>query len=241
MEGEWVFSWQSAERFAPYLTAEDRNLGINKALVLYEWNINASLSLLRDIAHFEIALRNHYDATFQRYWNGDRHWLLSDDSPVRTPLIRTRKKIDGNKKLKIKSDVNFKNRKSIEIAIKKIGQNQATPGKIIAELTFGFWASLTADTRNDTVWIPYLHHAFPAGTNRKVIDSNINTINTIRNRIAHHEPLYKISSNHEDGINYLRSIHNKLLSIFRLIAPDAADYTSTTSTFAQRLEIHPLM
>ena len=125
MEGEWVFSWQSAERFAPYLTAEDRNLGINKALVLYEWNINASLSLLRDIAHFEIALRNHYDATFQRYWNGDRHWLLSDDSPVRTPLIRTRKKIDGNKKLKIKSDVNFKNRKSIEIAIKK---NWTKPG-----------------------------------------------------------------------------------------------------------------
>ena len=43
-------------------------------------------SIMREIAHFEVALRNAYDRVMLEHWEGD--WLLDDSSPARMPLIR---------------------------------------------------------------------------------------------------------------------------------------------------------
>lgn len=45
---------------------------------------------MRDIAHFEVALRNSYDRVMRERWEGE-HWLLDEGSPVLGPIVRTNK------------------------------------------------------------------------------------------------------------------------------------------------------
>ena len=63
-----------AERFEPYLAACDGDAG--RALDLYEWNAALAQVVMREICHFEIALRNAYDRVMRERWEGD--WLLDD-------------------------------------------------------------------------------------------------------------------------------------------------------------------
>ena len=77
----WAERWLSAERLAPYLEAGNDDLDV--ALKLYRWNAELGQVLLRDISHFEVALRNAYDAVMRECWQGDAHWLLDDESPAR--------------------------------------------------------------------------------------------------------------------------------------------------------------
>jgi hypothetical protein len=82
---------------------------------------------MRDIAHFEVALRNAYDIVFSGRWTDPEHWLLSPSSPVVIPIWRIR--ADGSG-LKRGTDVNYLNRKSVDSAIKRCGGVKATPGKV---------------------------------------------------------------------------------------------------------------
>ena len=68
---EWAERWLSLERLAPYLAACGGDIG--RALELYEWNISLGQVLMRDISHFEVALRNSYDRALREYWDGGVH------------------------------------------------------------------------------------------------------------------------------------------------------------------------
>ncbi|NHM13599.1 hypothetical protein [Xiamenia xianingshaonis] len=72
----WAERWLSAERFAPYLA--DCGGDVEQALSLYEWNVLLGQVLMRDISHFEVALRNAYDRVMRNFWDGGAHWLLDD-------------------------------------------------------------------------------------------------------------------------------------------------------------------
>lgn len=67
----------------------------------------------------------------------------------------------------------------------------APPGKVIAELMFGFWRYLSTTAHHHPLWIPYLHNAFTPGTHRKAVDGPVDHLHRLRNRIAHHEPLLR--------------------------------------------------
>jgi len=36
-----------------------------------------------------------------------------------------------------------------------------TPGRVVAELSFGFWIGLVGKQYDHTLWVPHLHRAFP--------------------------------------------------------------------------------
>ncbi|MGL4304673.1 MAG: Abi family protein [Mycobacteriaceae bacterium] len=184
---DWIDEWLGASRFAPYLTkaSGDRQLGVE----LYEWNSALGVALMHDISHFEVAMRNAYDAAISAHWKKPVHWLLSPDSPVVLPIWRVRE-VDKTTGLRRGADVNYLNRKSVDSAINKSGKGNAQPGKVIAELSFGFWSHLTSNASEKVLWLPYIYHSYPAGTNRKAVDQAISRINTLRNRIAHHEPIF---------------------------------------------------
>jgi hypothetical protein len=75
-------------------------------------------------------------------------------------------------------------------AIKDAGGPTASPGKVVAELTFGFWSNLAARGYHWSLWQPCLHRAFPAARlARPLIHTRLEAIRTLRNRIAHHEPV----------------------------------------------------
>lgn len=171
---------------------------------------------MRDISHFEVALRNAYDTTFNQYWQGTDHWLLDHHSPVRAEIIRK------------KRNVNEHNQKSILTAINRVRtkrNGEILPGKVIAELTLGFWASLTDKSREKTIWVPYLHHAFPMGPDRTDLDRRIGEINTVRNRLAHHEPLFDCAN----PAHEIPAIQANILEILDLLIPELACYVESHS------------
>lgn len=230
MDDDWVSAWLGAPRFHRYVEACDGHH--TTALQLYEWNVVLGQALMRDIAHFEIALRNAYDATMCDVWPGPSHWLLDPESPAVTPIWRVRKGTNGFKR---GTDVNFKNRKSVDDAIRKCGNANATPGKVIAELSFGFWSHLTTASHEKSLWVPYLHQAYPAGTNRANVDRIIDNLNRVRNRIAHHEPLF----NARPELSPSRT-RQGILDILDLIAPRVGLHIAQTSTVQAVMRENPL-
>ena len=76
-------------------------------------------------------------------------------------------------------------------------------------------------THEKTVWVPFLHRAYPPGTNRKRdVDSRVATLNRLRNRVAHHEPLI--------GENLPREAA-KVSALAGLLDPELGAYVAATS------------
>ena len=59
MSDAWIDAWLGSPRFQKYVDSCEGDR--SRALALYEWNVTLAQALMRDIAHFEIALRNAYD------------------------------------------------------------------------------------------------------------------------------------------------------------------------------------
>jgi hypothetical protein len=71
------------------------------------------------------------------------------------------------------------------------------PGRIVAELSFGFWERLlTRGPRGKlnyemALWRPALHRAFPNSRRlRADVHKSLPGLRDLRNRIAHHEPIF---------------------------------------------------
>ena len=75
--------------------------------------------------------------------------------------------------------------------------NQRTTGKVIPELKFAFWQSIFTSRHDQRFWNPYLTDLFPnmntsvsIQDRRKLIYDELEQIRRLRNRIAHHEPIF---------------------------------------------------
>ena len=203
----WVLEWLSSPRLQTYLDASGTNL--QRALRLYEWNINLGQTLMKDIAFFEVALRNAYNREIDSRWDGTRHWLFDDDSPVNIPIPRHNR---AGKSF----DANALNRTSIRNATPSRTET-IQPDKMIANPPLGFWAHLTDKAHERILWIPYLHHAWPSGTNRADLNAKIRLINECRNRIAHHEPLF----HNADGTRNPAVVDGLVVDLFHELLPQA--------------------
>lgn len=201
-DGPWVDIWLSPARLSRYLTATggDRQ----RALALYEWNTQVSAALQRDLAHLEMALRNGYATALDAHWSGPGHWT-SATNVLFAPLWRTKKSGPV--------DVNEKSRKALMRAVHDAGGSAAPPGKIIAQLMLGFWRYLSSSAHEKTLWVPYLHHAFPPGVDRaRDVDAPISRLHDLRNRVAHHEPLLQANllARMADLLNVAGLLHAEL-------------------------------
>lgn len=181
---------------------------------------------MRDIAHVEVAVRNAYDHTMRQHWRGARHWLLDPASPVQTPLWRTRR---GRR-----ADLNSRNRASISDAVARCGGASAKPDAVIAELSFGFWRHCTDPAHEKSLWVPYLHRAWPRKTDRAMLDRSLATINTARNRASHHEPLFDARPGRD-----LIAAHSETLRLLDLLLPELAAYVRDTTTLPAALAERP--
>jgi hypothetical protein len=78
--------------------------------------------------------------------------------------------------------------KMIDKARRSVG-TPAPVGKLIAELPFGFWPFLISGQFHG-LWSISTHRAFPyARIPRPHVHRRLETIQRLRNRIAHHEPI----------------------------------------------------
>jgi hypothetical protein len=231
--GPWIETWLSRPRFAVYLSAASQDVG--RALALYEWNATVSAAFLHDLAHLEVGLRNAYDVAICRGSRpGQPHWI-HDSARLFPPVIKRAR--NG-----VRYYANQINRDQIARAtleassMRRRGRSSSlaslppSPGKVIAELMFGFWRYLSTAAQHHALWIPYLHYAFPAGTRRDDVDRPIGRLHDLRNRVAHHEPLLR-----QD----LAARHHDLLTVAGLISTQLRDYISDHSAFPRLMSARP--
>lgn len=192
----------SQERLNGYLSHSKCNNSKNEALIAYSWNIELSQALYSALQILEIALRNSlHNAITQGFQT--EHWFemsfLHD---------REKKRVDQAK------DSLRKEKKQIE------------SGRIVAELSFGFWTSLF-DVRYEhgqVLWPKLLKPTFPflpkGQRTRHYLSRELNRIRLLRNRIFHHEPIWHwkdLPSQHNSIINLTKSLSlsaSKFLKIF---------------------------
>lgn len=163
----------SAERLAPYRAAVGGDL--RNALRLYEWNREVAAAFGATLGDLEVLLRNamHDQLTA---WSSTQHaepcWYLDPDRLFTTDAL------DDIAKARRRATRNGR---------------PETPGRVMAELTLGFWRYLLASRYERTLWLPCLRAAFPGlrgrGMRRDVNDA-VRDLQLLRNRIAHHEPIH---------------------------------------------------
>lgn len=162
----------SSDRLGTYLTARGGNK--NDALALYAWNIAISNAMFAVICGVEIALRNACHRELSAYlsltWYDTASFLSLDVGFAKEiSKVKSRIRADG---------------KSV------------TPGRVVAGLTFGFWANLFGKRYRNSLWVNALNNAvrhYPPPQKRTDINAKLKKINRLRNRIAHHEPIFSRS------------------------------------------------
>ena len=152
----------STERLDPYLQLADGNRVY--ALQLYEWNTKVSEDLYSLLQGFEVTLRNSiHEVLSQAYSRQD--WY--DGAPLPDP-----------------------ERQRVEIAKRRIRDDgrEITPGRVVAELMFGFWTSLVGTDYAQILWDKHLYKAFrERRMARKEVAKRVKKVRFLRNRVAHHE------------------------------------------------------
>lgn len=161
----------SAPRFKAYLIHTGHNR--ETALRLYMWNAQIGEAFHVPIQSLEVALRNRVNFALQSQF-GKNWW----DTEELLELADQERKDD------------------LELAKKRIRNRKQTleTDQIVAGLSFGFWAGLLLPRYNPPLWSGQLRRAFPnlpETRSRKSLAKNVGRILYLRNRIWHHEPIFK--------------------------------------------------
>lgn len=212
----------SHERLARYLTAANGNTQL--ALRLYERNMNLSEILFGYLHGLEVAVRNSIHVTL-RAELGTATWF---DTRTALPWSRNAEMLEFTKPMRVMVG----NAKASAGAA-------AQPGKILAELTFGFWPNLLTGRFHTPLWVPCLHKAFPhARETRSIIHWRLEQIRRLRNRIAHHEPI--LTSANRVYTGYTADPFLRLPDIERCVewlSPEAALWLSATTRYQEAANI----
>ena len=210
--GPWTQQWLTNGRFDVYMNAVAGDP--ERALALYAWNSDVAAAMQRDLGHLEVALRNHYDDAISVRYVGPGHWLTDPSGPVQQPFMVRR---SGRS-----VDLNAENRRLISKAVAKAGGASALIGKVIAELSFGFWRYLATAARVHDLWTPYLRHAYPFGTGLLTVEQDVRDLHDLRNRIAHMEPIFTRN---------LAAEAIKIVNLCQMLNPQVAAFIAATSAF----------
>ena len=188
----------SKERFEPYLNYHKNDF--SKAITHYKSNILISESFYPLLAVLEVGLRNSIDYQLTKRFN-DREWYDNKDFVK----IANRFQIDRISQA----------RTNIYTEKKEI-----TPGRIISELSFGFWTSLFDTKFEMTLW-KNLRLAFPNCPKnirkRKTMSSKFNGIRKLRNRIFHHEAITW-------NLNVLNSYKDEIIQGIEWLSKDLPEW-----------------
>jgi hypothetical protein len=179
-EPDWIRDVLSPPRFAPYLLKAGGDTAT--AIRLYWWNIDISSAFYAPLHCLEVALRNSVHKRLTVAFERSDWWLAA---PLRDNGVRI-----------------------VEDARRRLASRTrpSTADDMVAELSFGFWVSLVSHSYDRSLWVPYLHKAFPyyRGPRRR-LHSDLNTMLLFRNRIMHHEPIHHrhLKADHETVVRLL--------------------------------------
>lgn len=194
----------SRERFAAYDVSSDHDT--LDAVARYLWNMALGEALYPVLQALEVALRNGLNDELAALYGAT--WY--DDAAV---------------------VVNVWGRKEIAEAKKTLSRfyKPHTPGRIVAELKFGFWTHLFNVDYERPVWQklwskPTVFRGVPRKhRKRRDLSTRLNGIRDFRNRVFHHEPIW-----HRQDLTRL---HNDMLETLGWLSPAMRDTTQVLDRF----------
>jgi hypothetical protein len=191
----WVAATLTESRFATYLLAANQDEA--GALALYSLNVRVSAELYAWLGFLEVALRNALirslvpDARAQEF---DPFLAIWADltPPARANYLNAKQRLSNQ------------------------GKPETVNG-ILTELPFGFWRYLASSRYQNTLWSSHLRFAFPGlwPQKRLVVYEVIEHAVLLRNRIAHHEPIFN---------RHLGQDLAKIQQIIGWISPEALEW-----------------
>lgn len=207
----------SPQRFDTFVRAADGDLEV--ALRLYAWNIEISSAFWGSFHMLEISLRNALHSQLAKLAKQEDWWN------ARLLLPR------DTKRDLLHSDTTNEIRKAISSATKKQSAKglQTEPGHVVAELSLGFWIGMLANRYQQRWWEKCLTHAFPHYAGRRgEIHLTLDRLRMLRNRIAHHEPIFERD---------LTIDHDKICGLIGYIEPEARAWVMNNSRIPKILGV----
>jgi hypothetical protein len=165
----------SPPRIGTYENATSAVPNLPGALALYSWNAQVSAALMTPLHICEVVVRNAVAEALESVYGSRWPWepVFEQSLPqgggynARRDLIATRTK-------------------------------EEKTGKVIPELKFVFWQKMFTGRFDGRLWNPHMRtvlpHLDPTMTVqqlRKLIHDELEQLRGLRNRIAHHEPIFK--------------------------------------------------
>lgn len=192
----------SKKRMGRYLNACGGDT--RKAMTLYRYNLHLTQDAFTIISCFEIALRNAIDAQLVPIL-GDE-WLKDSVMPggiFDGPDFRETQKI-------IKRAYN-----------KLLSNNTYSHSKLLAEMEFGVWKYMFSAKQYRATGRSLLK-IFPnkprssaeVQYNQSYVFNELDKVNTLRNRLAHHEPICFYLSEPRIDTSYITTEYLKIQSLF---------------------------
>lgn len=197
-----IFNSLTADRLDKFKKYKATTFSDHETVQRYLYNIEVSAEVNKAIHILEVVLRNQ----ISHEWNT---YLACSDWPMNKRGIPATTKFN-------------KMNKKIDDAISRVGANLKN-GKVIAELSFGFWVHML-DSKFDVQNIKLIKKIFPLRTKWdkaltteiKNIRDDFQVINELRNRVAHHEPIFHkrdLDSKYALIIQYISEINPACLDL----------------------------
>ncbi len=179
-----------------------------KAALHYQCNLRLAESFYVSLSVFEVTLRNAICRELQTM-TGREDWYAV--FPTTAGLTKLNQYItQANKQIAGRHEI-------------------ATPSKVIAELTLGFWVTLLNSEYERLLWKD-LRRAFPYMSKkmrqRKNVSAPLNTFRTLRNRIFHNEAICW-------NLDKVTEIHDELTSVMGWMNKDVPEWLKQIDRFEQ--------
>ena len=209
----------SRERLSKYLARSRGDL--QQALALYVWNQEVGAALTVVVSQVEVCLRNRVAealaGAFGAGWPRDAR-LRHNHQEVR---------------------------KELEKAESRLKKPVPSVGDIVAASDFNLWRELCKPVYAGVFWakripVAFPHHTLP-GKEREVLEAihhRVDLILKLRNRIAHHEPIF--GSNWEKVGAKLSDRHRDAIELLNWMSADLAAWTTSKDRFSTVMATCPV-
>lgn len=166
----------SAARMSTYETAMAASATPDiAALDLYTWNAQVSAALLAPLHICEVVVRNAAHDALEAIYGANWPWSSVFEGSLPKPGKGYKPVVD----------------------LISVRNTQPSTGKVIPELKFVFWQKMFTGRHDVRLWNMHLRRVFPnlspalsVAQHRQSIYTDLEQIRMLRNRIAHHEPIF---------------------------------------------------
>ena len=201
----------SIERLLSFKQSDDDTLPM--LIERYKINLRISQALYPELSTLEITLRNAIDTMLKSCIS--ETWL---ENEVNKQNILS--DYEHTKLLKAYNDTK-----------KEYATQGFTVGKVIANLTFGFWTNLCSKKYNAVIWTKKgafkgVFVNYPENLQQQIhtLSLRLRAIRYLRNRVFHYEPIFKKPQN-------TLKMYNEIMEIISYLPSDNSNILADTSNF----------